>query len=36
MDYKFFFFPWYDEPTYTLESNDTITKETQAYFTKIM
>ena len=35
MDYKFFFYPWYIDSTYTLESNDTITSETRAYFDNI-
>ena len=35
MDYKFFFFPWYDEPAYTLDGSEVITKETKTYFEKI-
>ena len=35
MDYKFFFYPWYLEPSYEIESNQRITKETIAYFEKI-
>lgn len=36
MDYKFFFYPWYMEPTYTLDSQETITQETRQYFDKIV
>lgn len=35
MDYKFFFFPWYDEPAYTIDSDEILTTETRAYFEKI-
>lgn len=35
MDYKFFFFPWYLEPSYTIDSDEIITKETREYFEKI-
>lgn len=36
MDYKFFFYPWYMEPAYTLDSQEIITKETRDYFEKIV
>lgn len=35
MDYKFFFFSWFDDDTYELESTDIITQETQDYFRKL-
>jgi len=35
MDYKFFFYPWYAEPTYTIESDEPIRQETKQYFEKL-
>jgi len=35
MDYKFHFFPWFLDKTYTLESNDVIRTETIDYFNKL-
>lgn len=35
MDYKFFFYPWYLEPSYEIEWNQIITQETKNYFDKI-
>lgn len=35
MDYKFFFFPWFDDDTYELDGIDVITQETQDYFRKL-
>jgi hypothetical protein len=35
MDYKFFFYPWYLEPSYEIESNQILKKETLEYFEKI-
>jgi hypothetical protein len=36
MDYKFFFYPWYLEPSYELEDiNQVIKQETITYFEKI-
>tara|TARA_R100001594_G_scaffold127255_1_gene164852 strand:+ start:1846 stop:1989 length:144 start_codon:yes stop_codon:yes gene_type:complete len=33
MDYKFFFFPWFDEDLYTLDDNNIIiNEETRKYF----
>jgi hypothetical protein len=32
MDYKFFFFPWYDHPEYTLDSDVETPVDTEAYF----
>lgn len=35
LDYRLFFFPWYREPSYILESPVLITKELQEYFTSL-
>lgn len=32
MDYKFFFYPWFIDPTYELDDNFAITSETIEYF----
>ena len=35
-DYKFFFFPWFMDKNYTLDSNFTITQDTEEYFNSIL
>jgi len=35
LDFKFFFFPWWQEPAYRIEADFTITKEYQEYFDKL-
>ena len=35
MDYKFFFFPWFLDKTYILETWDEIRQETKEYFNKV-
>lgn len=35
MDYKFHFYPWFVDPLYTLDGEDTITSETREYFNKL-
>lgn len=35
LDFKFFFFPWWQNPEYSLESQETIPAEIQAYFTDL-
>ena len=35
MDYKFHFYPWFVDPTYELESEETIRSETIEYFNKL-
>jgi hypothetical protein len=35
LDYKFFFFPWWKDETYTLDEPVTICKETEDYFTSL-
>jgi hypothetical protein len=35
MDYKFHFYPWFLDDSYTLESDEIIRKETRDYFDKI-
>lgn len=32
MDYKFFFYPWFLDPTYEIEDTFTITQDTETYF----
>lgn len=35
LDFKYFFFPWWEESSYQLNSNATITKEYEDYFEKL-
>lgn len=35
LDFKYFFFPWWEESSYQLNSNTTITKEYEDYFEKL-
>lgn len=35
LDFKFFFFPWYDDPDYTLDQNVVITEADERYFDEI-
>lgn len=35
LDWKFWFFPWWKEPSYVLEGNVVLTKEQNDYFSKI-
>jgi hypothetical protein len=35
MDYKFFFFPWFEEELYSMEEEFPLTDETKAYFTQL-
>ena len=35
MDYKFHFYPWWKDETYTLDSDDTIRQDTREYFNKV-
>ncbi|EHV9720261.1 hypothetical protein K1B37_000980 [Vibrio parahaemolyticus] len=35
LDWKFFFFSWFEDPEYTLDEGDDLTKETIEYFEKI-
>lgn len=35
MDYKFHFYPWFIDPLYSLDSEDTIRSDTREYFNKL-
>ena len=36
LDFKYFFFPWWEEPTYRLDAKFPITKEYEDYFEKLL